>query len=94
MLTPSLYFGFLIATALGLVFHLLRGGPLSRLLLYLATAWISFLTGHVLAEWIEWRALRMGSINMLSAVLATLLGLLTASILAGREDRPRTPRRR
>lgn len=94
MISPALYLGFLISSAIGLVFHLLRGGPLPRLILYLVTAWISFFAGHMFAEWIEWRALQVGSINLLSALLATLIGLLTASILAGRETRPKTARRR
>jgi len=94
MLTPSLYLGFLIASACGALFHLLRGGSLSRLWLYLATAWVSFLAGHLLAEWIDWHLLQIGTLNLLSALLATWIGLLTASILAGREEQPRTRRKR
>jgi len=94
MISPALYIGFLISSAIGLVFHLLRGGSLPRMILYLATSWISFSAGHMLGEWLDWRAFRVGSINLLPALLATLIGLLTASILAGRDTRPKTARRR
>jgi len=94
MTAPAIYIGFLIASACGLLFHLIRGGSISRLWLFLATAWVSFLAGHLLAEWIDWQALRIGSLNLLPALLATLIGLLTASVLAGAEEKPRTRRRR
>jgi len=91
----SALLGLLIATILGLLFHLIRGGGFGRLGLYLATAWVSFFAGHLVGNWLDWRALRIGPLNLLPALLATFLGLIAASLLAGREDgaksRPRTP---
>jgi fucose permease len=91
--TPSLYLGFLIATGSGLVFHLVRGGNLGRLLLYVTTAWIAFFSGHFVAEIISWQFLRVGTLNLFAALLAMLIGLVAASFLAGSNSSPRRKRR-
>ena len=84
---PGIVFGLIISSALALAFHLLRGGRLTRMLMYLLTAWVSFGVGHMAGEWIPIRAWRLGEINMLSATIATVLGLLLASFLAIPEGR-------
>ena len=95
MTVPAIYFSLLIASGLGLLFHLIRGGSLGRLILYLAAAWIAFMAGHFVAEWLDWHLLRVGSINLFAAVLAAVIGLLAAGFLAGPErSRRRTGRRR
>lgn len=80
---PGLLFGFLIATGSGLIFHLIRGGNLYRLILYLTTAWIGFALGQTLGNWFEWNYLRVGPLNLFAAGFATLLALLLASLLVG-----------
>lgn len=96
MTVPGLYFAVLVATGLGLVFHLLRGGGFGRLILYLSAAWVAFVAGHFVAEWLDWQLLRVGPINLFAAVLAALIGLSAASLLAGpeRAGRRRRGRRR
>ncbi len=95
MTIPTLYFSVLIASGLGLIFHLIRGGSIGRLLLYLAAAWVTFMAGHFVAEWLDWHLLRIGAINLFAALLASVIGLLTAALLAGPErSRPRAGRRR
>lgn len=83
---PGLLFGFLIASAAGLTFHLIRGGNLYRLVLYLSTAWIGFALGQGLGNWFDWHYFRVGSLNLFSAGFATLLALLLASLLVGPPD--------
>ena len=90
---PAVYLGFLIASLLGLAFHALRGGSLARLVLYVVTAWIAFFLGHLLAGWMGWEAGRMGGLNLLPAIVATILGLFVASILAGPRNRNSPPPR-
>ncbi len=85
MTVPGIYLSLLISTGLGLLFHLIRGGSLGRLVLYLAAAWIAFLAGHFVAEWLDWNFVRVGSINIFAAVLAAVIGLLAAALLAGPE---------
>lgn len=94
MTLPGITLGLLVSSGLSLVFHLIRGGAISRLLLYLLAGWFSFFLGHLVGEWIDWRLLRVGPINMFPAVLAALVGLFAASVLAGPEAKPRPKRAR
>ena len=95
MTAPGFYFSLLIASGLGLVFHLIRGGSLGRLVLYLAAAWIAFMVGHLVAEWLDWHLLRVGPINLFAALLAAVIGLSAATLLAGPErSRHRISKRR
>lgn len=84
---PAFFFGLVIATICGLLFHFFRGGRLSRLLLYITTAWVSFFAGQLVSEWISWQVLRFGSLNLLPNLIATGIGLLTADVLAGSETK-------
>ena len=85
MTLPGIIYGFLIASALGLAFHLVRGGSLGRLGMYLVSAWISFAVGHTVGGWIGLHLWRFGPLNLFAAVAGTVLGLITASFLAGPE---------
>lgn len=85
---PAIYLGLLISSLLASAFHAVRGGTLALLLLYLATAWVAFPIGHGLAALMDWQAGRLGSVNLLPAVVATIVGLVAASILAGPRRRP------
>lgn len=90
MTVPSLLLGFLLASACGFVFHLIRGGRTPRLILFLITSWVAFFIGHILSEMLNWRFMRVGTLNVFPALLSTIIGLIAASVLAG----PETPRRR
>ena len=97
MTTQSALLGLLIASVCGLVYHLIRGGGLARIGLYLASAWVSFFLGHLVGGLLDWRALRVGPLNLLPALLATVIGLVAGDVLAGSEarrergTRPRPP---
>jgi uncharacterized membrane protein YccC len=102
MTLPGAFLGFLIATACGLAFHLVRGGSLSRLGLYVFTAWVSFGVGQLVSQWLDWTAWRVGSLNLIPALLATIIGLVVAAVLAGpksvirasesKHDQPQRPK--
>ena len=95
MTTQSALLGLIVATICGLAYHLIRGGGLSRLGLYLASAWVSFFLGHLVGGLLGWEALRVGPLNLLPALLATAIGLLAADVLVGSEGRrDRGPRAR
>jgi hypothetical protein len=83
MTWQGLLLAFLLATASGLAFHLVRGGALSRLALYVVTAWISFAAGQVVSMLLHWDYWRLGPLNLFPALLATLVGLLSTSFLVG-----------
>jgi lysylphosphatidylglycerol synthetase-like protein (DUF2156 family) len=83
MTLPSILLGFVIATACGLLFHLVRGGPVSRIGLYVVAAWIAFWAGQLLSMLTGWGWGRLGTLNLLPALAATLVGLFAASVLVG-----------
>ena len=90
---PTIYLALLISTLIGAAFHLLRGGTLARLLLYISTAWVAFFAGNWVSHLLHWELGRIGNLNLFPAILATLIGLVAASILAGpSEKKPRRPR--
>lgn len=73
--------GALIATLYGGVFHLIRGGGLGHLLLYLALAWLGFWSGHFIAAQFGWTFLSLGSIHLgLATIMALFLLILGAWI--------------
>ncbi len=84
---PSLLLGFFIASILALGFHLFRGEGVRRLGLYLIAANISFLIGHFVGSVLSFSGIRVGSINLIPAILATLLGLSLTSVLAPSKKR-------
>lgn len=90
MTLPGAFLGFLIATACGLAFHLVHGGSLPRLGLYVFTAWVSFGVGQLVSQWLDWTTWRVGSLNLFPSLLATLIGLAAAAVLAGPKSAVRT----
>jgi uncharacterized membrane protein YccC len=94
MTIPSLLLGVLIASAIGSLFHLIRGGRIARLLLYLITALGAFFIGHFISELLDWHLMRVGTLNLFPALLATIIGLIAASILAGPEIARRRKRKK
>lgn len=94
MTLPGVFLGFLIATACGLAFHLVRGGSLPRLGLYVFTAWVCFAVGQLVSQWLDWTAWRMGSLNLFPALLATIIGLVASAVLAGPKAVTRTTEHR
>jgi uncharacterized membrane protein YccC len=91
---PGLFLGILIATSCGLLFHLVRGGGSARLGLFVITAWVAFFIGHLVGMWIDLDFLRIGTLNLLPALLATVLGLFIANLLAGPERKSARHRRK
>lgn len=72
----GLVLGFLVASAYGSIFHLIFGGPSSRLLLYLVVAWLGFVAGHLVGNWLNLTWLKLGAVQLLSASLVAWGGLL------------------
>ena len=79
---PAILFGGILASMIGLVFHLIRGGSVRRMMLYLITGWIGFIVGHQLGTMTGTTLLRIGAINLLTAALGALLSLILLEILA------------
>lgn len=79
----GLVLGFLLASAYGALFHLIFGGPIRRILVYLAAAWLGFLIGQFLGDFLNFELLKLGKIHLVSASVGAWLLLLAARWLAG-----------
>jgi len=72
MTLPSFVLGATVATFLGAIFHLWRGGGLGRLILYVLLAWIGFWAGHWIAANLGWDLFRVGPLFLGFAILGSL----------------------
>ena len=77
---------FLLATAYGAAFHVIMGGPARRILLYVIAAWIGFVAGHFLGDFLKVDILELGAVKLFSASLGAWAALLIARLLA--KDEP------
>jgi hypothetical protein len=80
----GLVLGFLLATAYGAGFHIILGGPARRILLYLGAAWIGFILGHFLGDFLNIELFKLGAVHLLSASLGAWIALI-ASWWLGRQ---------
>lgn len=76
MTIPAYIFAFLSASLLGALYHLVRGGGLGRLFLYLLFSWLGFALGHLVGIWQEWILLPIGQLNLGISILGSLILLI------------------
>lgn len=72
MTIPSLLFALLIASLYGALYHLIRGGGLGRLLLFLIFGWAGFAFGHLFGVWRGWVLMPLGELNLGLSTLGSL----------------------
>lgn len=82
MTLQSVILGTCVATLLGALFHLWRGGNWVYLVVYLIAANLGFWIGHWVAGAVSWNAGRIGPLNLTGAVGGSVLFLLIAYWLA------------
>lgn len=92
MPNPTTTFGFILATLLGALFHLIMGGDARRLALFLLAGWIGFGLGHLLGAVFGVSLLSIGTLRMFTASIGALIALIVAHILTS--DRNRKPSNR
>ncbi len=84
MTIPSLLFALLIASLYGALYHLIRGGGLGRLLLFLIFGWAGFALGHLFGVWRGWVLMPLGELNLglstLGSVFLLALGDWVSSL--------------
>lgn len=73
MTLPAVLFGMLVATLLGALYHLWRGGNLVRLLSYILFSWIGFWIGHYIGSQLGIRFLVFGPLFIGSGILGSIL---------------------
>lgn len=89
---PTLTFGFIFATLLGALFHLLLGGDVRRLALFLLAGWLGFALGHVAGVTFGVGLFSVGALRLLPAVIGALTLLILAHALTSRPARRRINR--
>lgn len=83
---PAILFGGLIATFLGTAFHLIRGGGFGQLFIYILLSWIGFWGGHFLSEQLDFSLINLGSLNLGTAILASILLMIIGNwVLIGKK---------
>ncbi len=70
---PAILLGFVIASLLGALYHLGRGGGPVRIVFYLLMAWIGFALGTYLAHLRGWAFVMIGQVDVGFGALGALL---------------------
>ena len=84
---PSFTFGFIVATLFGAAFHLLVGGDIRRLALFLLAGWLGFSLGHLLGTTLEINILNIGPLRIVAASVGAAIALFAAYALTSRTSR-------
>ena len=82
----SLVLGFLLSTAYGSGFHILMGGPVRRILLYVLAAWLGFALGHFIGDLLNIEILQLGPLHLLSASFGAWIALISSWWLVAHES--------
>ena len=72
MTFPAVVFSFFVATSLGSLLHLWRGGSLVHLLIYIVLSVIGFFIGHSLSNLLSIRFITLGTINLGLGIFGSL----------------------
>ncbi len=82
MTLPALLFGVVLSTAYGTAFHFVKGGSLSRLVLFVLFAWAGFWGGHILGGQLGWHFAAVGPLNTGMATLGSAIVLFAGEWLS------------
>ncbi len=83
MPSPSVAFGFILATLYGAAFHFVIGGDARRLAFFLLAGWLGFALGHIFGVLFAVNVFNIGPLHAFSATLGAWLALLAARFLTG-----------
>jgi uncharacterized membrane protein YeaQ/YmgE (transglycosylase-associated protein family) len=78
---------FIIATLLGLLFHVIVGGRGWRIILFVFCSWIGFFVGNSLGSVIDFKWLNIGPIHTLAASLGSIVFMLLGRWLGKTQKR-------
>lgn len=81
-MSPALLLSIIVAVALGLAYHLWRGGGFARLLISIAAAWAGFAAGHLIGQLFGWQLVVIGELHMVEGLIGAMLVL----VLVNRAD--------
>lgn len=75
MTLPAIILGIVVASLVGSIFHLWRGGGLGRLITYLGLSQLGFWLGHWAATRLGWEFWSVGPLRLGTAILGCLIVL-------------------
>jgi hypothetical protein len=81
MTIPSLLFALLIALLLGALYHLIRDGGTSHLIIFLIMSILGFTIGHLVGSWRDWILFPVGPLNLGMEIIGALMFLVLADWL-------------
>jgi hypothetical protein len=73
---PALIFALLIASLLGALYHLIRGGGFGRLFLDLLLSWSGFALGYFVSIWQGWSLFPLGGLDLGLSIAGSLILLI------------------
>lgn len=92
MPAPITTLGFILATLYGASFHLVMGGDVRRLALFLLSGWVGFGLGHVFGTIFEINFLNIGTLRIVTATFGALVALAVAHVLTAKQTTKRRVR--
>ena len=90
MTLPTLLFALLIAVLYGAFYHLVRGGSVWRLLMFLVLSVAGFAAGHLIGLWRGWILFPIGSVNLGLSSIGSFLMLILGDWLTQIESSPQS----
>ena len=75
-MVPSFLMAAIVATGVGLVYSIWRGGSLTRMALFVVAAWIGFAVGQLIGSVLDLHVLLIGEVHLLEGVLGSLIVLV------------------
>lgn len=89
---PTITFGFILATLLGALCHLILGGDARRLALFLLASWLGFLFGHMLGATLGLDIFNVGKLRIVSAMFGSIATLIITQALTSKRTSKRASR--
>jgi hypothetical protein len=90
MTLPSLLFALIIALLYGALYHLFRDGGFWRLIFCLGLAVLGFAAGLLVAYWLGWLIFPLGTMDLGTASIGSLIFLVVGDWLSRIEARPQS----
>ena len=87
---PTLTFGFIVATLLGALFHVVLGGDARRLATFLLSGWLGFVAGHLAGVLLSVEILNVGTLRFLPAVFGAIIALIFAQAFTSQRSSRRS----
>jgi hypothetical protein len=82
-------FGFIVATLLGAGFHLVLGGDMRRLAIFLLVGWCGFLLGHLAGVFLDVNVMNVGILRFLPASFGGFMALFFAQAVTAQSNNNR-----